>query len=130
MSIETRIRALEYENAARKVVYPVAASLVDFIQQVSQVFHVRGGGLQVLTAVIKFTPDFEPKNGPIFVDLFPQVSVTGDFSEQFPKMAFHQLTQADGEASIMVGIFTPAAEVDFYIRIIATGSTRGQFAKV
>lgn len=129
MSIETRIRALEYENATRKVVYPVAASLVDFIQQVSQVFHVRGGGLQVLTVVIKFTPDFKPKNGPIFVDLFPQVSVTGDFSERFPKMAFHQLTQADGEASVMVGIFTPAAEVDFYIRIIATGSVRGKFTK-
>jgi hypothetical protein len=130
MTIESRIRALENENAARKVIYPVAASLVDFVQQVSQVFHVRGGGLQILTVAIKFTPDFKPKNGPIFVDLFPQVSVTGDFSEQFPKMSFYQSPQDEDSATVTIGIVTPNLEVDYYIRVIATGVSRGKFTKV
>ena len=129
MSIETRIRALEYENASRKVVYPVAASLVDFTQQVSQVFHTSGGENRVLMMTIKFTPDIKPKDGPLFVDLFPQVSVTGDFSEQFPKMTFHQLTQVDGEAAVMVGIFAPQQHSDYYVRVIANGTSRGRFTK-
>lgn len=57
MNVESRIRALENENAARKVIYPVAASLVDFILQVSQVFHVRGGGNTIIDVAIKFIPD-------------------------------------------------------------------------
>lgn len=130
MNVESRIRALENENAARKVIYPVAASLVDFILQVSQVFHVRGGGNSIIDVVIKFIPDIKPKDGPLFVDLFPQVSANADFSTQFPKMTFYQLPQADGEAAVMLGIVAPAAEVDFYIRVIATGSTRGKFTKV
>lgn len=129
MNVESRIRTLENENAARKVIYPAAASLVDFVLQVSQVFHIRGGGNSIIDVVIKFIPDIKPKDGPLFVDLFPQVSADADFSTQFPKMTFYQLPQVDGEASVMVGIFTPAAEVDFYIRVIATGSTRGKFTK-
>ena len=45
-------------------------------------------------------------------------------------MTFYQLPQADGEAAVMLGIVAPAVEVDFYIRVIATGSTRGKFTKV
>ena len=129
MNVESRIRALENENNARKVIYPVAASLVDFILQVSQVFHVRGGGNSIIDVVIKFIPDIKP-DGPLFVDLFPQVSANADFSTQFPKMTFYQLPQSDGEAAVMLGIVAPAVEVDFYISVIATGSTRGKFTKV
>lgn len=130
MSVESRIRALENENAARKVIYPVAASLVDFIQQVSQVFHTSGGENKIVMMTIKFIPDIKPKDGPLFVDLFPQVSVTSDFSEQFPKMTFHQLTQVDGEAAVTIGIYTPYQQTDYYVRVIASGVARGRFTKV
>lgn len=130
MNIESRIRALENENAARKVIYPVAASLVDFVLQVSQIFHIRGGDNSIIDVVIKFIPDIKPKDGPLFVDLFPQVSANADFSTQFPKMTFYQLPQVDGEAAVMLGIVVPDMEVDLYIRVIATGSVRGKFTKV
>lgn len=129
-SVESRIKALENENAARKAIYPVASSLVNFVQQISQVFHVRGGQNTVLEMVVKFTPDIEPDNGPLFVDLFPQVSTNQNFSAQFPKMAFYQLPRSDGEATVILGISAPFDETDFYVRIVATGSTRGRFTKM
>lgn len=128
ITTEKRIKDLQNENKARKLAYPVVGSRVKFVSQTSQTFTKVGGGYEVLTIRVKFTPLQTRPNGRSIIELRPQISIYSDFSQLTARLFFLNEPQTgDGSIIVKTAIQTPSSPTTYYIRVIASGSSLGTF---
>lgn len=129
-TLEQRISALDRENKARKVIYPVVGSLVKFVAQTSQVWTVASASITTLYR-FQFQVAKFGNNGKTMTYLTPQVNLANDFTGQMINVTYSNEPQP-GDGTIVVKFHLPATVTSstVYIRVVATGPSTGTFTKL
>ena len=129
-NVQERVAKLINANKQRKVHHLVAGSMVKFTSQTSQTFsRTTATGEFNVDVRIKFVANTPGANGKSLVNLFPQASISPDFTTLYPRLLSINEPQAgDGSIILHFVIAGPYAATTFYFRAISAGATGGTFS--
>lgn len=128
ITTEKRILALDQDNKARKAAYPIAGSLIAFVNGYSSTYSRTSNG-ETITARIKFQTTTPNSNGKSLVTLLPQISINSDFSTSYPIVfSINEPQAGDGSVVLSLSIGAPPTGTNtFYFRAVSSGASTGTF---
>lgn len=128
---EQRIKALEYENIARKSQYPIAASLIPFVVQISPTFSRYVSGVNTINVDVQLTPNLPSSNGKYMISLYPEVFLDAAMTIRWPRFFYHNLPQTgNGKVTVRIQVLTNLASATYYMRVTAAGTSAGTFIDI